>query len=133
MELTSQVRDFLNEQRFAVLATINPDGTPQQTVMWYTVRENLIVMNSTLARVKGKNLQRDPRLSICIEDGYRYVTISGMARLIEDQSEAQADIRALAIRYNGEEVGARQAETEFAREQRVAIYLPIEDIVVSGF
>jgi predicted pyridoxine 5'-phosphate oxidase superfamily flavin-nucleotide-binding protein len=34
-QIADNVRDFLNERRFAVLATINKDGTPQQTVMWY--------------------------------------------------------------------------------------------------
>ncbi len=132
MSLAANVRDFLEEKRFAVLATINDDGTPQLTVMWFALRDDTIVMNTTLSRVKGKNLQRDPRISICVEDGYRYVSISGVARLNDDQTIAQRDIRSLAIRYNGEETGARQAE-EFAREHRVSIYLPISQVIANGF
>ena len=132
MSFAANIRDFLEEKRFAVLATINDDGTPQLTVMWFALRDDTIVMNTTLSRVKGKNLQRDPRISICVEDGYRYVSISGVARLNDDQTIAQRDIRSLAIRYNGEETGARQAE-EFAREHRVSIYLPISQVIANGF
>jgi PPOX class probable F420-dependent enzyme len=129
MSLDANVRDFLNEQRFAVLATINSDGSPQLTVMWYELRDDMIVLNTTLSRVKGKNLQRDPRISICVEDDYRYVTISGVATLNDEQATAQADIRALAIRYHGQEAGARQADEVFAGQQRVSIYLPTTHVV----
>lgn len=133
MPLDATARAFLNEQRFAVLATINSDGTPQQTVMWYTLRDDAIVMNTTVSRVKGRNLRRDARISICIADGYRFVTIAGEARLVEDQATAQADIRELAIRYHGQEKGARQAAEQFAQQQRVSIYLPITQVIAYGF
>jgi PPOX class probable F420-dependent enzyme len=132
MSLDPNVRAFLDEKRFAVLATINGDGSPQLTVMWYALRDNTIMMNTTLSRVKGKNLQRDPRISICVEDGYRYVSITGVAQLDDDQTIAQRDIRDLAIRYNGPEVGERQA-AEFARQHRVTISLPISQVIAQGF
>ncbi|HZC07345.1 MAG TPA: PPOX class F420-dependent oxidoreductase [Ktedonobacterales bacterium] len=130
MPIDAKLRDFLNEKRFAVLATINADGSPQQTVMWYELRGDTIVMNTTLNRVKGRNLQRDPRISVCFEDGYRFVTISGAAELRDDQPTAQADIRALAIRYHGQEDGDRQAREVFAKQERVSIYLPATHVIV---
>lgn len=132
MPLDPTIREFLNEKRFAVLATINDDGTPQLTVMWYELRDDLIVMNTTWARVKGKNLQRDPRISICVEDGYRFVTISGVAMLDDDQAVAQRDIHGLAIRYHGQDEGAQVAE-QFRQEHRVTIYLPITQLIARGF
>ncbi len=132
MSLNSNVRDFLNEKRFAVLATINEDGTPHLSVMWFALRDEMIVMNTTLSRVKGKNLQRDTRISICVEDGYRYVSIAGSAVLNDDQRVAHEDIRQLAIRYNGPEVGEKQA-LEFAQQSRVSFYLPISHVVTNGF
>lgn len=132
MSLDPKVRAFLEEKRFAVLATINDDGAPQLTVMWFALRDDVVVMNTTRSRVKGKNLQRDPRISICVEDGYRYVTIAGVARLDDDQAIAQRDIRGLAIRYNGLEVAERQA-AEFAQQHRVTISLPISQVIARGF
>ena len=53
-------RAFLNEKRFAVLATINKDGTPQQTVMWYELQGDEIMMNTAHGRLKDRNLAARP-------------------------------------------------------------------------
>ena len=111
------------------MATINPDGTPQQTVMWYEVQGDQIVMNTKRGRVKDLNLARDPRLSLCFEDGYRYVTLTGTATLIEDQTVAQADIRRLAIRYHGPAKGEEQAQRLFSKQERITIRLHIDRVV----
>lgn len=133
MEIPDAVRGFLDERRFAVVATINPDGTPQQTVLWYELEGDDLLLNTAAGRLKDSNLRRDARISACVEDGYRYVTIRGTARFIEDQTVAQADIHRLAIRYNGEEVGNRQAEETFSKQRRISIRVPIERISIYGF
>ncbi|HEX8733498.1 MAG TPA: PPOX class F420-dependent oxidoreductase [Ktedonobacterales bacterium] len=132
MPLDPAVRAFLNERRFAVLATINGDGSPQLTVMWYLLRDDTIILNTTWTRVKGQNLQRDPRIAICVEDGYRFVSVSGAATLNDDQRIAQADIRELAIRYDGQEEGELQM-AQFGRQQRVTIRLPLTHVIARGF
>ncbi len=133
MALSPAVRAFLSEKRFAVLATINADGTPQQTVMWYELRGDTIVMNTTATRVKGRNLARDRRISICVADGYRYVTIAGEVHMVEEQATAQEDIHRLAIRYDGEESAARQMADQFSKQERVSVYLPVERAIAYGF
>lgn len=133
MSLDANVRRFLDEKRFAVLATINEDNTPQLTVMWYALRDDHIIMNTTLTRLKGRNLQRNPNISICVEDGYRFVSVAGVATLDDDQAISQSDIRALAIRYNGPEEGERQARETFSQQHRVSIYLPVTRVIAYGF
>jgi len=128
-KLDDQVRAFLAERRFAVMATIMPDGLPQQTVMWYELQDDEIMMNTKRGRIKDLNLVRDPRLSFCVEDGYKYVTLTGTATLIEDQAVAQADIRRLAIRYHGPAKGAEQADRLFSKQERITIRLPIDRVV----
>ena len=127
--ISHAVRRFLQERRFAVLATIAPDGTPHQTVMWYELRGDTIMMNTRVGRIKETQLRRDARASICVADGYSYVTISGVVALDDDPQTAQSDIRALAIRYDGEESGNRQADEMFSKQQRVSIYLPIQHVI----
>jgi PPOX class probable F420-dependent enzyme len=127
--LSDKARAFLNEKRFAVLATLKEDGSVQQTTMWYLLEGDTIVMNTKAGRVKDRNLRRDPRISICIEDGYHYLTISGQVELIEDQATAQHDIHRLAIRYDGEEKAAAQMAQQFSKEQRVTVHLKPERII----
>jgi PPOX class probable F420-dependent enzyme len=133
MTLTDAVRAFLKEKRFAVLATINADGTPQQTIMWYELQGDEIMMNTRDGRVKAGNFRRDPRASICVEDGYRGVTIQGTVRLEENPGIAQADIRRLAVLNHGPEKGNAMADTSFARQRRLTIRLPIEHLIPHGF
>ena len=129
--LTDAQREFLQERRFAVLATINSDGTAQQTVMWYELRGDTIMMNTTNDRVKDANARRDPRISICVEDGYRFLTISGSVTLVEDHETTQNDIYALARRYNPDfKEGDYPA---FKTQQRITLLLPIEKVIANGF
>ncbi|HEX7735085.1 MAG TPA: pyridoxamine 5'-phosphate oxidase family protein [Ktedonobacteraceae bacterium] len=100
-----------------------------QTTMWYLLEDDTIVMNTKAGRVKDRNLRRDPRISICIEGGYNYLTISGSVELIEDQETAQRDIRRLAVRYDGEESAEQQMARQFSKEQRVTIHLKPEHII----
>ncbi len=130
-ELTPSARAFLSEIRFASLATINKDGLPQQTAMWYDLDGDTILMNTAAGRVKHRNLLRDPRASVCVVDGYRWVTITGHVELDDNQTVAQADIKRLAIRYHGPEKGERQARESFSKQQRVTIRLKIEHVAES--
>ena len=132
MHLSDSARRFLEERRFAVLATIGEGGLPQQTVMWYELRGDTIVMNTRAGRAKDKFLRRDPRCSVCVADGYDFVTITGTIRMIEDQAVAQEDIRRLAIRYDGEESAERQVRDAFSKQQRITLHLPIEHVITHG-
>jgi PPOX class probable F420-dependent enzyme len=127
--LSEEARAFLAEKRFAVLATINQDGTAQLTTMWYELQGDEIMMNTKVGRAKERNLRRDPRISICVEDGYRYVTLSGAARLIDDQPTAQADIRRLAERYFTAEKAEQSVRAQFSKEQRMTLRMKIERVV----
>lgn len=133
MTLEPKVRAFLEEKRFAVLATTNRDGTPQQTVMWYELRDGHIMMNTARGRVKDRNLRRDRRISICVEDGTRFVTIAGTAELNDDQSVAQADIKALATRYHSAAHAEKVSAESFSKQHRITVILPIARVIIHGF
>lgn len=131
--MDTTVREFLEEIRFAVLATVGSSGAPQQTVVWYELQGNEIVMNTKRGRRKDRNLLRQPLASFCVEDGYRYVVITGSVSLNDDQAAAQADIERLAIRYHGPTKAAEQMRDQFSREERVTIRLSIDRLHANGF
>ena len=128
-KLTDVARAFLAEKRFAVLATINRDGTPQLTTMWYELQGDEVLMNTADGRVKAHNLRRDQRVAICVEDGYNYVTLSGMVRLDDDQATAQADIQRLATRYHNPAKAEQMMRDTFSKQQRITIRMTIERVV----
>ncbi len=133
VQLRDDVRTFLEEPRFAVLATVNANGSPQQTVMWYEPRGDTIVMNTRRGRKKDRNLIRDPRASVCIEDGLLYVTLEGVIEMVEDPTIAQADIAALARRYHDPVSAEKMAREVFASQERDTLRLRVDRTDVHGF
>ena len=132
MALSGAARRFLAEKRFAVLATIGADNLPQQTVMWYELRGDAIIMNTAAGRLKDRYMRRDPRVSICVAEAYTYVTITGRVEIVDDQTTAQEDIKRLAVRYHGQEDGEKQAREQFSKQQRVTLRLAIEQVIENG-
>lgn len=131
--LNDEQEAFLGERRYAVLATINLDGSPQQSTMWYEYDGPTILMNTKAGRVKDRNLRRDSRVSFCVEDGERYLTVRGRVTLDDDPEIAQRDARRLAVRYNGVDGAERMMRDQFSKERRVTIRLSIDKVHPYGF
>jgi len=130
--LTPGQRKFLEERRFAVVGTINPDGSPHLAVMWYLIDDDDIVVNSAEGRLKDRNLARDPRMSVIIADGYSFVRIDGKASIEHDQRIAQADIRRLAVLNYGEAKADESVRERFGKQHRISYRLPIRRVYSDG-
>jgi PPOX class probable F420-dependent enzyme len=98
--------DLFNKKAFANLATLMPDGSPQVTPVWCDYDGENILINTAAGRVKDKNLQREPRVSLAILDPdnpYRYLQIRG--RVVERTHEgADEHINRMAKKYLGVDV-----------------------------
>jgi PPOX class probable F420-dependent enzyme len=134
MKLSEQHLAFLNEIRFGVLATVNADGSPQQTVMWYMpVDGDTIVMNTKKGRVKDKNLSRDGRVSLCVEEGQKYVAMRGTIEVDDDAERGQESMRAITTRYEGAEEMERQFDAVYSKQHRITLTLKIDGVDAHGF
>jgi PPOX class probable F420-dependent enzyme len=133
-ELSQAERDFLYEARYAVLGTTNENGSAHLTVMWYVLEGDEIVFNTAAGPKKPENLARDPRASLIVPDGYRFVRIDGTVRANDDQKAAQADIRKLAFRYyQSEERVQRSVAATWAKQHRITYRMPALRVYSSGF
>jgi PPOX class probable F420-dependent enzyme len=132
--LTPEQRAFLEEKRFAVVGSKNPDGSPHLAVMWYFLDGDELVVNSAQGRVKDRNLAADPRMSVLVEDGYRWIRVDGRARIEHDQTITHADIRRLAARYYEDERKVAEAmKNNFSKQHRITYRLPIGRVGSEGF
>jgi PPOX class probable F420-dependent enzyme len=132
--IVDSVRAFLEEPRFAVMATINNSGLPQLTVMWYALAEDtdVVVLNTMRGLLKERNLRRDPRMSVCIEDGARYVTLEGRAELIEDRAQQEREVNELiAPRYIGRRLGSQRWQV-IQGSDRLGIHMHVERVHARG-
>ena len=97
-------RELLAGANFGHLGTINADGTVQVSPLWVDLEDGRPVFNTAEGRVKWRNMQRDPRVTlevIDVSDGYRAVEIRG--RVAEMTTEgAREHINQLSLKYTGE-------------------------------
>ena len=94
-------KDILNKRGFAHLATLMSDGSPQVTPVWFDYDRTHIRINSAKGRLKDKNMRRDKRVALSIQDPdnpYRYIAIRGDVDEITENG-ADAHIDALAKKY----------------------------------
>jgi PPOX class probable F420-dependent enzyme len=108
VSLNDAVRKLLDDPNPAVLATINPDGSPQTSVIWVGRDGDDLVISSAAGRRKDRNIRRDPRVSLSVydqDDPEQYAEIRGTAAVTEDAGRELA-VR-LAEDYEGP--GAGQA------------------------
>ncbi len=93
------LRDLLTtKQAFGNLATINADGPPQVTPVWFDWDGSSLRINTAKGRVKDTNLRRTPSVALCIMDPdnpYRYAQVKGRVAAVAEQG-ADAHIDALA-------------------------------------
>jgi PPOX class probable F420-dependent enzyme len=92
-EIPESHRDLLDAQ-FATLATINPDGRPQLSEVWFLAEDGLVKFSLNNDRQKTKNLTRRPAATVLILDlanPYRYLEIRGDAEVTPDDDYAFAD------------------------------------------
>ena len=133
-DLTEAQRRFLEEKRFAVVGTKNADGSPHLAVMWYLLEGDDIVVNSARGRIKDRNVAADPRMTVLVADGYRWIRIDGQAKIEHDQTIAHADIRRLASRYYQDDRKVEESvKNNFSKQHRITYRLPIRRVASEGF
>jgi PPOX class probable F420-dependent enzyme len=124
--LSDDLRAWLmSTLRYPVMAAVSPDGAPSQSVMWFDLdpdSPDTILMNTKVGRAKERWLRRDPRVSLCFEDGLTWVALKGRVELDDDRERALADIRALAVRY-------RDDPDVFLGQNRVTLRMRVEKVI----
>ncbi|WP_327305596.1 PPOX class F420-dependent oxidoreductase [Streptomyces sp. NBC_01298] len=121
--LNDTVRKLLDAPHPAVLATLNPDGSPQSSVVWVTRDGDEILISTERGRRKERNIVRDARIGLTVFDlanPFLYAEIRGTATVTEDIGRAVA-VR-IAEEYQGPGAGAEYANGP-AENVRVVVRL----------
>ncbi|MGW7403775.1 PPOX class F420-dependent oxidoreductase [Streptomyces sp. NPDC054833] len=84
------VRALLDGKNFASVATLGPDGAPQNSVVWIKREGDTVLFSSVDNRQKVRNLRRDPRISLSVFDlanPYASAEIRGTAEILPDEGK----------------------------------------------
>ncbi|MET7913733.1 PPOX class F420-dependent oxidoreductase [Streptomyces avermitilis] len=90
LSFDDSVRTLLDGKNFAGVATLGPDGAPQNSVVWIKREGDIVLFSSTAGRQKVRNLQRDPRISLSVFDlanPYTSVEIRGTVEILPDENK----------------------------------------------
>jgi len=104
-DIPSGFKDLLEKKAFASLATVNADGTPQVTPVWFDWAGRQIRINTAKGRIKDRKLRSRPAVALAIMDPdnpYRYLQIRGRVASVTETG-ADAHIDSLAKKYLGKD------------------------------
>lgn len=106
-EIPAQFLDLLTKKKaFAHIATLQPDGSPQVTPVWFDFTNGVVRVNTAKGRVKARNLSEGSKVALSILDpdnAYRYIQIRGTVTK-ETTDGAVAHIDSLAKKYLDKDV-----------------------------
>ncbi|GAA2218328.1 PPOX class F420-dependent oxidoreductase [Streptomyces nogalater] len=108
-------RAFVSDgTRTGKLSTVRADGSPHVAPVWFLLEGDDLVLTTGKDTVKGRNLARDGRVALCVDDDrppFHFVVLNGQAEVSEDLAELRQWATRIAARYVGEdsaeEYGAR--------------------------
>lgn len=98
--------------RTGKLSTVREDGSPHIAPIWFVLDGDSFVFNTGRNTVKGRNLARDGRVALCVDDDrppFSYVVLQGRAHLSDDLDEMLPWATRIGARYMGEEQGRPSA------------------------
>ena len=125
--------DLLQRRVHGVLTTMMPDGTPQSSIVWVDYDGEQVLLNTTLERQKGRNMQAIPKVTILVidpMDGSRWIQVQGrVAEMTQDGAETHAD--KLTQRYTGKQHFYRDIYPPEQKQKETRVIVKIEPIKVS--
>lgn len=92
--------------RTGKLSTVRADGSPHVTPVWFLLDGDDVVFNTDKTGVKGRNLARDGRFALCVDDDrppYAFVVLQGRAEISDEPDEMRHWAGRLGARYMGED------------------------------
>jgi len=126
--LTDDAKALLDSPEFATVATVDPDGQPQLSVIWLGRDGDDVLFSTIKGRRKTLNLQRDPRATVLMfpkDDPYKYLEIRGTVTLTDDPSAAYID--EMSRKYLGKDYPWHKPE-----EERIVVRVSPTKVVWHG-
>ena len=122
--------DLLETNALVHVATIGPDGEPQNNPVWFDWDGEHVKFSQTKTRQKYKNVSRDPRLALSIvdpENPYRYIEIRGEVKKVEEDPDNDF-INAMAKKY----LGLDEYPYHQPGDERIVVYVEPEHTTQMG-
>jgi PPOX class probable F420-dependent enzyme len=131
---SDQIDAFLAESRHAIAAVSRSDGAPQSSPVWILYENGKVYFSIFVDSAKFRHLERDPRISLCVDAGHpdaRAVMIQGAAELIREESAWSQEISwKICRRYHATEEEARSFDSEMKSQGASALVAVSPDKII---
>jgi PPOX class probable F420-dependent enzyme len=100
--IPEDAKAWLDAPEFATIATIEPDGRPQLSVVWISRDGDDLLVSTVAGRRKHRNIERDPRVTVLVfpkDSPYHYLEVRGTASMTEEGGRELIDEH--AAKYTG--------------------------------
>lgn len=124
---TPQLTARLVTERALWLATLRADGSPHVTPVWFVHRTASFWIGCDAASTKVRNVRRDPRVSLALQDPDAPVVAEGEARIVEDDLDPDV-VTGFATKYDGWDPGLPSRPGE----RRVLLEVPVRRWLLAG-
>jgi len=123
--LPQSVKKIMQDKAYGHVVTFNADGKPQVTMVWVDVDGDEVLFNTADGRLKPRNLRRDPRVIISVQDRndpQSYMVFHGKASVTEAGADDHID--KLAKRF----LGADKYPFRRPGEKRLVVRVKVDRI-----
>lgn len=130
-----EVDAFLQLRQTMNLATFGPDGNVHLVAMWYGFLDGVACIETFAKSQKIKNLRKDSRFTLLVEDGETYDTLRGVeqvgsAEILEDAAVVEVACRSVLSRYHDfDKPEDLDFAAKMAANKRVAVKLHVDKTV----
>lgn len=101
--MNADVRELLEAPNYVHLATLRADGSPRNHVVWVGLEGDRVLVCTSDATWKAKDMRRDPRVAMSVVDGanpYRMAMLQG--RVVEERDDEGCHyMDPISIKYTG--------------------------------
>ena len=125
MAIPQSVKKIVQDKAYGHVITFNADGKPQVTMVWMDVEGDEVLFNTAEGRLKPKNLRRDHRVIISVQDRNdprSYMVFHGKASVTEAGADEHID--KLAKRF----LGADKYPFRRPGEKRLVVRVKVDRI-----
>lgn len=127
----AEMADFIESRRSVMVATLDKEGAPHQTVLWFAVKDGKYIFETYGTSQKTLNLRRDPRISLIWEAGETYdqlrgVSVQGRAEIVDSGQELLDLMRTCLLRNSPMAAGEALEHhvAQMARKRVVVVVHP---------
>ncbi|MFF3753451.1 PPOX class F420-dependent oxidoreductase [Streptomyces sp. NPDC002018] len=127
--MPEKLKEALDSRIYVTVATLQPDGSPHQSVVWVGRDGEDLFFVTGVDKLKVRNLRRDPRVSVSLnppDDPYEYAVISGTARFASAGSFER--INGLALKYTDKSYAEHNPESYASLPELVTVHVTAEKI-----